>query len=71
MHVNHRDDAFRRVGDRSKKRTFDERMELMYSNECVFMRMSLYTEALLMILIWSLLQSIVRRLVMENSRRVY
>ena len=31
MHVNHRDEAFLRVGDRSKKLTFDERMELMYS----------------------------------------
>ncbi len=31
MHVNHRDEAFMRVGDRSKKLTFDERMELMYS----------------------------------------
>ena len=31
MHVNHRDEAFLCVGDRSKKLTFDERMELMYS----------------------------------------
>ena len=31
MHVNHRDEAFLRVVDRSKKLTFDERMELMYS----------------------------------------
>ena len=31
MHVNHRDEAFLRVGDKSKKLTFDERMELMYS----------------------------------------
>lgn len=31
MHVNHRDEAFLRVGDRSKKLTFDERMEIMYS----------------------------------------
>ena len=31
MHVNHRDEAFLRVGDKSKKLTFEERMELMYS----------------------------------------
>ena len=31
MHVNHRDEAFLRVGDRSKKLSFDERMELVYS----------------------------------------
>ena len=39
MHVNHRDEAFLRVGDRSKKLTFDERMELMYSKGMRFMRM--------------------------------
>ena len=31
MHVNNRDEAYLRVGDKSKKLTFEERMELMYS----------------------------------------
>jgi len=31
LHVNHRDEAYLRVGDKSKKLNFDERMERMYS----------------------------------------
>lgn len=31
MHVNNRDEVYLRVGDKSKKLTFEERMELMYS----------------------------------------
>lgn len=31
MHVNNRDEAFLRVGDKSKKLSFEERIELMYS----------------------------------------
>lgn len=31
LHVNHRDEAFLRVGDKSKKLTFDERLQLMYA----------------------------------------
>ena len=31
LHATHRDEAFMRVGDKSKKLTFDERMQLMYS----------------------------------------
>ena len=69
MHMNHRDEAFLRVGDRSKKLTFDERMELMYSKGCVSMRTSLYTEVLWMISTWNLLQSIVRRLAMEKHQK--
>lgn len=31
LHANHRDEVFLRVGDKSKKLTFDERMQLMYA----------------------------------------
>ena len=31
LHANHRDEVFLRAGDRSKKLTFDERLQLMYS----------------------------------------
>ena len=31
LHANHRDEVFLRVGDKSKKLTFDERLQLMYS----------------------------------------
>lgn len=31
LHVNHRDEAFLRVGDKSKKLTFDERLQLLYA----------------------------------------
>jgi ATP-dependent DNA helicase RecG len=31
IHANHRDEVYLRVGDKSKKLTFEERMELMYS----------------------------------------
>ena len=31
MHANHRDEVYLRVGDKSKKLSFEERMELMYS----------------------------------------
>ena len=31
LHANHRDEVYLRVGDKSKKLTFDERMQLMYA----------------------------------------
>lgn len=31
LHANHRDEVFLRVGDKSKKLTFDERLQLMYA----------------------------------------
>lgn len=31
LHANHRDEVFLRIGDKSKKLTFDERLQLMYS----------------------------------------
>ncbi|MCM1243064.1 MAG: putative DNA binding domain-containing protein [Roseburia sp.] len=31
LHTNHRDEVFLRVGDKSKKLTFDERLQLMYA----------------------------------------
>lgn len=31
LHANHRDEVFLRIGDRSKKLTFDERLQLMYA----------------------------------------
>lgn len=31
LHANHRDEVFLRVGDKSKKLTFDERLQLIYS----------------------------------------
>lgn len=31
LHANHRDEVFLRIGDKSKKLTFDERLQLMYA----------------------------------------
>ncbi|MFR1990621.1 MAG: helix-turn-helix domain-containing protein [Oscillospiraceae bacterium] len=69
LHANQQDDVYYRMGDKSKKLNFDERLQLMYAKALAITRTSRYSVLLLKILIWRLCLNIAKRLDTENLPR--
>ena len=68
LHANQQDDVYYRMGDKSKKLNFDERLQLMQKAPAT-MKMSLYSVPPLTIWIWDLLLNTARKSATESPPR--